>query len=171
MLRFDRYKHNVDKLTLIQKSIHKLETPYFSDAPDDTVFILPYLRGEATLKLTYAIWKCRMAPIKHKTIPKLEFQESFTVLQWLQSAHKKKQVFAANRAGDLFYLLTGISQNHWNPADSGTREISIAALKKTGWLNTLARLQTDEERGESRGAKWTKQMLSKLKVLRPQKKN
>ena len=36
--------------------------------------IVAYLQDVATLKLTYAIGKCRVAPIRHMTIPKLELQ-------------------------------------------------------------------------------------------------
>ena len=38
------------------------------------MFIVAYLQDEATLKLTYVIGKCRVAPIRHTTIPKLELQ-------------------------------------------------------------------------------------------------
>ena len=95
----------------------------FTDASEEAMCIVPYLQDEATLKLTYVIGKCCVAPIRHKTIPKLELQaavygvrlrkqipnehnvridkiyhwtDSSTVLQWLQLAHKKQQVFFAN---------------------------------------------------------------------------
>ena len=69
-----------------------------------------------------------MAPIRNMSIPKLELQaavygvrlrkqilsehgvsinkiyhwtHSSTVLQWLQAAHKKQQVFVANRAAEI----------------------------------------------------------------------
>ena len=90
--------------------------------------IVAYLQDEATLKLTYVLGKCRVAPIRHMTVPKLELQaavygvrlrkqilnehdvkidkiyqwtDSSTVLQWLQAAHKKQQVFVANRAAEI----------------------------------------------------------------------
>ena len=74
-----------------------------------------YRQDETTLKLTSVIRKCSVAPIRHKTIPKLKFQaavykarlkrqilrdrvvkigkfyhwtDSWTVLQWLKSAPK-----------------------------------------------------------------------------------
>ena len=89
--------------------------------------ILAYLQDKATFRLTYVIGKCRVAPIRHMTIPKLELQaavygvrlrkqilsehdvsidkiyhwtDSSLVLQWLQAAHKKQQVFVAKRAAE-----------------------------------------------------------------------
>ncbi|XP_075239333.1 uncharacterized protein LOC142334891 [Convolutriloba macropyga] len=101
-------------------------------------------------------------PIRHTTIPKLELQaavygvrlkrqivrehdvkidkvylwtDSSTVLQWLQSAHKKQQVFVANRAAEI---LESSSMYQWrhvkcieNPADIGTRGMSIEGLKES----------------------------------------
>ena len=43
----------------------------FTDAPEQAMCIVPYLQHETTLKLTYVIGKCRVAPIRHTTIPKL----------------------------------------------------------------------------------------------------
>ena len=140
--------------------------------------IVAYLQDEATLKLTYVIGKCRVAPISHMTIPKLELQaavyrlrlrkqilnehdvkfdkiflwtDSSTVLQWLQAAHKKQQVFVANRAAEI---LENSSMDQWrhvkgveNPADIGTRGMTIEGLKEPVWLNGPAWLQADEESG------------------------
>ena len=139
--------------------------------------ILAYLQDGATLKLTYVIGKCRVAPIRHMTVPKLELQaavygvrlrkqilnehdvkidkiyhwtDSSTVLQWLQAAHKKQQVFVANRAAEI---LENSSMDQWrhvkgveNPADIGTRGMSIEGLKESVWLNGPAWLQADEEK-------------------------
>ena len=46
----------------------------FTDTSEEAMCIVAYLQDEATLKLTYVIGKCRMAPIRHMTIPKLELQ-------------------------------------------------------------------------------------------------
>ena len=136
----------------------------FTDASEEAMCIVAYLQDEATLKLTYVIGKCRVAPIRHMTIPKLELQaavygvrlrkqilnkhdvkidriyhwtDSSTVLQWLQAAHKK-QVFVANRAAEI---LENSSMDQWrhvkgveNPADIGTRGMSIERLKESVWL-------------------------------------
>ena len=149
----------------------------FTDASEEAMCIVAYLQDEATLKLTYVIGKCRVAPIRHTTIPKLELQaavygvrlkrqilrehdvkidkvyhwtDSSTVLQWLQSAHKKQQVFVANRAAEI---LESSSMDQWrhvkgieNPADIGTRGMSIEGLKESVWLNGPAWLHTDEEK-------------------------
>ena len=46
----------------------------FTDASEESMCIVAYLQDEATLKLTYVIGKCRVALIRHMTIPKLELQ-------------------------------------------------------------------------------------------------
>ena len=46
----------------------------FTDASEDAMCIVAYLQDIATLKLTYVIGNCRVAPIRHMTIPKLELQ-------------------------------------------------------------------------------------------------
>ena len=138
--------------------------------------IVAYLQDEATLRLTYVIGKCRVAPITHMTIPKLELQAAFygvrlrkqilsehvsidkiyhwtdssTVLQWLQAAHKKQQVFVENRAAEI---LENSSMDQWrhvqrveNPADIGTRGMSVDGLLESVWLNGPSWLQADEEK-------------------------
>ena len=79
-----------------------------------------------------------------------QWNDSSTVLQWNWSAHKKQQVFVANRAAEL---LENSSMDQWrhvkgieNPADIGTRGMFNEGLKESGWLNGPAWLQTDEER-------------------------
>ena len=89
--------------------------------------------------------------MEHVRIEKIyHWTNSSTVLQWLQSAHKKQQVFVANRAAEI---LENSSIDQWrhvrgieNPADIGTRGMSIEGLKEFGWLNGPAWLQTDEEK-------------------------
>ena len=148
----------------------------FTDASKEAMFIVAYMQDEAILKLTYVIGKCRVAPIRQKTIPKLEFKpqyrvrlrrqilrehdvridkiyhwtDSTTVLQWLQSAQKKQQVFVANRSSEI---QENSSMDQWrhvkgveNPADIGTRGMPIEGLKESGWLNGPARLQSEEEK-------------------------
>ena len=89
--------------------------------------IVAYLKDKAFLRFTYVIGKCRVAPIRRTTIPKLDLQaavygvrlrrqirehdvkndiihhwtDSNTVLQWLQTAHKKLQLFVAKKAAEL----------------------------------------------------------------------
>ena len=147
----------------------------FTDASEEAMCIVAYLQDIATLKLTYVVGKCRVAPIRHMTIPKLELQaavygvqlrkqilkkhdvridkiyhwtDSSTVLQWLQAAYKKQQVFVANRAAEI---LENSSMDQWrhvkgveNPADIGTRGMSIEGLKQSVRLNGPAWLQADE---------------------------
>ena len=148
----------------------------FTDASEEVMCIVEYLQEEAALKLTSQIGKCRVAPIKHMTIPKLELQaavygvrlrkqilsehdvridkiyhwtDSSTVLRWLQAAHKKQQVFVANRAAEI---LENSSTDQWrhvkgveNPAVIGTRGIYFEGLKESVWLNGPVWLQWSED--------------------------
>ena len=76
--------------------------------------------------------------------------DSSTVLHWLQSAHEQQQVFVANRAAEI---LENFSMDQWrhvkgleNPADIGTRGMSIEGVTESGWINGPAWLQTAEEK-------------------------
>ena len=131
----------------------------FTGASEETMCLVAYLKDEATLKLTYVIGKCRVAPLRHMTIPKLELQaavygvrhrkqilsdhdvridqiyhwtDSSTALQWLQSV-QKKQVFVADRAAEI---LENVSMDQWrhvkvveNPSDIGTRGMPSKASR------------------------------------------
>ena len=159
-----------------ENGCRNLRLHIFTDALEEAMCFVAYLRDIATLKLTYVVGKCRVASIRHMTIPKPELQaavygvrlrqqilnnhdvridkiyrwtDSSSVLQWLQAAHKKQQVFVANRAAEI---LENSSMDQWrhvkgveNPADIGTRGMSIEGLKESVWLNGPAWLQADEE--------------------------
>ena len=78
-----------------------------------------------------------------------------------KSLHEKQQVFVANRAAEVLEIS---SMDQWrqvkgikNPADIGTRRMSIAGLKEFVWLNGPAWLHTDEE-------KWPKPWCQANKV-------
>ena len=46
----------------------------FTDASEEAMCIVTYLQDIVALNLTYVIGKCRVAPIRHMTIPKLELR-------------------------------------------------------------------------------------------------
>ena len=46
----------------------------FTDASEEAIWIVAYMQNETTLRLTYVIWKCRVAPIRHMTKPKQVLQ-------------------------------------------------------------------------------------------------
>ena len=50
----------------------KLRLHIFTDASEETMLIVAYLQNDSTL--SYVIGKCRVTPIRHMTIPKLELQ-------------------------------------------------------------------------------------------------
>ena len=137
----------------------KWELHVFADASEYTMCAVAYLR------LAFVIGKCRVAPMRHLSIPRLELQaavmavrlkeqivkeheskiqicnfwtDSTTVLQWIQSSHRKQQVFVANRVAEILDT-TNVSQwNHVsginNPADIGTRALNVDELKRSEWL-------------------------------------
>ena len=160
---------------LFENGCSHLRLHNFTDASEEAMCIVAYLQDEATLKFTYVIGKCRVAPIEHMTIPKLELQpavygvrlrehilseqdvridkirlwtNSSTVLQWLQAAHKKQQVFVANRAAEILENSSVDQCRHVkgfeNPADIGTRGMSSEGLKESVWLNGPAGLQRSD---------------------------
>ncbi|XP_075264062.1 uncharacterized protein LOC142355564 [Convolutriloba macropyga] len=52
----------------------RVHTTSFWDASEEAMCIVGYLQDEATLKITYVTGKCRVSPIRHMTISKLELQ-------------------------------------------------------------------------------------------------
>ena len=100
-----------------------------------------YLRSkpkEYSADLAFVIGKCRVAPMRHLSIPRLELQaavmavrlkeqivkeheskiqscsfwsDSTTVLQWIHSSHRKQQVFVANRVAEI---LDTTNFSHWS---------------------------------------------------------
>ena len=145
----------------------KTELHVFADASEDTVCAVAYLRSqpkEYSADLAFVIGKCRVAPMRHLLKPRLELQEAVmavrlkeqivkehkmkiqgcsfwpdptTVLQWIQSSHRKQQVFLANRLAEILDT-TDVSQ--WrhvsginNPGDIGRRAINIEELRRSEW--------------------------------------
>ena len=150
----------------------------FSDASLEAMCIVAYLRGELEdgIEVSFVLGKCRIAPIKQLSIPRLELQaalysvrlrkliiqehdlpingvthwtDSVTVLQWLNSANKKQNVFVANRAAEI---LENSSIDEWkhirgelNPSDIGTRGITIEKLSESEWLTGPSWLKDQPE--------------------------
>ena len=111
----------------------------FADASEDTMCAVAYLRSkpkEYSADIAFVIGKCRVAPMRHLSIPRLELQaavmavrlkeqivkehetkihscnfwsDSTTVLQWIHSSHRKQQVFVANRVAEILDT-TNVSQ-------------------------------------------------------------
>ena len=120
-------------------------------------------------EVSFVMGKCRTAPMKQNTIPKLELKaalysvrlrqliekehdikmdsvthwmDSMTVLRWFHAAHKKQQVFFANRVGEKFNHSTVDEWRHvkgsMNPADIGTQGFTLEKLRESEWLNRPA---------------------------------
>ena len=133
-------------------------TSCVADASADTMCTVAYLRSkpkEYSADLAFVIGKCRVAPMRHLSIPRLKLQaavmavrlkeqivkeheskihncnfwtDSTTVLQWIHS-------FVANRVAEI---LDTTNVSHWNhvsginnPADIGTRAINVDELKRS----------------------------------------
>ena len=117
----------------------KVKLHVFADASEDTMCAVAYLRShpkEYSADLAFVIGKCRAAPMRHLSIPRLGLQVAFmavrlkeqivnehemkinscsfwsdstTVLQWIHSSHRKQQVFVANRVAEILET-TDVSQ-------------------------------------------------------------
>ena len=117
----------------------KTELHVFADASEDTMCAAAYLRSqpkEYSADLAFVIENCRVAPMRHLSIKRLELQaavmalrlkeqivkehemkinscsfwsDSTTVLQWIHSSHRQQQVFVANRVAEILDT-TDVSQ-------------------------------------------------------------
>ena len=109
----------------------KTELLVFADASEDTMCAVAYLRSPAkeySADLAFVIRKCKVAPMSHLSIQRLELQaavmavrlkelivkehemklnicsfwsDSTSVLQWIHSFNRKQQVFVANRLAEI----------------------------------------------------------------------
>ena len=109
----------------------KAELHVFADASEDTMCAVADLRShpkEHSADLAFVIGKCRVAPMRHLSLPRLELQaavmavrlkeqivkeheveinscsfwsDSTAVLQWIHSSQRKQQVFVANRVAEI----------------------------------------------------------------------
>ena len=117
----------------------KIELHVFADASEDTMCAVAYLPSqpkEYSADFAFVIGKCRVAPMRHLSIPRLEQQaavmavrlkeqivkehemkisscgfwsNSTTLIQWIHSSHRKQQVFVANRVAEILDT-TDVSQ-------------------------------------------------------------
>ena len=162
---------------------NKWELHVFADASEDTKCAVAHLRSkpkEYSADLAFVVGKCRVAPMGHPSIPRLELRaavmevrlkerivkdhetkirscnfwtDSTTVLQLINSSHRKQQLFVANGVADVLDKSDASQWNHVNginnPADLGTRAIEVDQLKKSEWLTGPAWLkQPDNECSE-----------------------
>ena len=105
------------KRKYLSKNAEVVDLHIFADASLDAMCIVAYFRDQQTGELAYVVGKCRVAPMKQQSIPRLELQaamygnrlkqlivdehdveiertifwtDSTTVLQWLHGADKKQ---------------------------------------------------------------------------------
>ena len=120
----------------------KWELHVFAEASEDSMCAMAYLRSkpkEYSADLAFVIRKCRFAPMRNLSIPRLELQAavmavrlkeqivkeheakihncnfgtySTTVLQWIFSSHRKQQEFVANRVAEIFDTTDDSQWNH-----------------------------------------------------------
>ena len=69
-------RDDVDKSTFYRKRLYKVDTPHLRRhiRISKVHRIVTYLQDKETLELLYVIGICSVAPIRHTTIPKLEFK-------------------------------------------------------------------------------------------------
>ncbi|UYV72195.1 hypothetical protein LAZ67_9002145 [Cordylochernes scorpioides] len=123
---------------LSRSIIRQVEVHTFVDASQEAFSAVTYLRVEAkngNITTTLFGSKARVAPLKKRTIPKLELQgcvlgtrfasDSKTVLAWIRSEAGRYKEFVANRVGEIQEAIKGTDWR-WvptseNPADIATR--------------------------------------------------
>ena len=149
-------------------SFQKVDLHIFCDASLESICIVAYFRAETHngVEVSFVIGNCRIPPMKQQTIPKLELQavlysvrlrqliveehdiriasvthwtDSMTVLQWLHAAHKKQQVFVANRVGEIMDQSTvetrekyRKSSRYWNKRSHGVAVTGERVAKRAG---------------------------------------
>ena len=131
-------KTSIDR-RYFNKERDKIELHVFADVSEDTMCAVAYLRSqpkEYSADLAFVIGKCRVAPMRHLSIPRLELKaavmavrlkeqivkehemkinscsfwsNSTAVLQWIHSSHCKQQGFLANRVAEILDT-TDVSQ-------------------------------------------------------------
>ena len=136
----------------------KTELHVFADASEDTKSAVAYLRSqlkEYSADLAFVIGKCRVAPMRHLSIPRLELTaavmgvrlkeqivkehkmriqccsfwlDSTTVLQWIHSSHRRQQVFMANRVAEILDT-TDVSQWRHVSGINNPADIGTRAIK------------------------------------------
>ena len=135
----------------------KWELHVFADASEDTMCAVAYIRSkpkEYSADLAFVIGKCRVAPMRHLSIPRLELQAavmavrlkgqivkehetkihscnfwsaSTTVLQWIHSSYRKQQVFVANRVAEILDT-TNVSQSNHVSGINNPADIGTRAI-------------------------------------------
>ena len=120
----------------------KWELHVFADASKDTMCAVAYLPSKpkvSSADLAFVVEKCRVAPMGHLLIPRLELQaavmalrlkktivkeheskirscnlctDTTTVLQWIHSSHRKQQVFVAKRVAETLDAADVSESNH-----------------------------------------------------------
>ena len=79
----------------------------------------------------------------------VHWTDSTTVLKWLHASNNKQPVFVANRVAEILENSTIDQWRHvegkMNPADIGTRGMTVEALKESEWLTGPAWLTETED--------------------------
>ena len=115
----------------------------FTDASEEAMCNVAYLQYEASLKLTYAIGKCLVAPIRHMTITKLETQAA------VYGVRLRKQILSEHEVRiDKIFHLTDSSRaklidgsvetpqrcqkscRYWNPRNVHRRPQGVRTAKR-----------------------------------------
>ena len=116
------------KRKYLSENAEVVDLHIFADAFLDAMCIVTYFRDQQTGEIAYVVGKCRVAPMKQQSIPRLELQavmygtrlkqlivdehdveiertffwtDSTTVLQWLHGTDKKQPVFVENRVAEI----------------------------------------------------------------------
>ena len=100
----------------------------FTEASEEAISIVANLQVEATLKLTYVIGKCRVAPIRHTTIPKLDFQAA------VYGVRLRKQILREHdfRIDKTFYWTDSLTGGHFTVVTFSSLETTSVCCQQGG---------------------------------------
>ena len=140
------------------------ELHVFVDASQSAMCAVAYLRSVhcETVLVSFLVAKCRLAPIRASTIPKLELQaaviglrlsmsiqsflpfsvqncffwsDSSTALQWISSSDKRLPVFVANRVAEIIDC-RNVEQWNFVPGQINLADIGTRGIKMSELENT-----------------------------------
>ena len=142
------------KRKYLSKNAEVVDLHIFADASLEAMCIVAYFQYQQTGELAYVVGKCRVAPMKQQSIPRLELQaamygtrlkqlivveqdseiertffwtDSTTVLQWLHGADKKLPVFVANRVAEI---LDSSTIDQWRHVEGTLNPADIGNKRK-----------------------------------------
>ena len=139
----------------MSENVEVVDLHVFADASLAAMCMVAYFRGQQSGELAYVVRKCRVAPMKQQSIPRLELQatmhgprlkqlivdehdveiertffwtDSTFVSQRLHGADKKQPVFVANRVAEI---LDSSTIDQWRHVEGTINPADIGTRRKS----------------------------------------